>query len=54
MATGAALALLAARYPERELVGIDLSPGRTEVARRDAAANRGGRDAPVAPPGVTV
>ena len=37
--TGAELALLAARYPERELVGIDLSPGMIEVARHSAPPN---------------
>ena len=31
--TGAELALLAAHYPDREIVGIDLSPGMVAVAR---------------------
>lgn len=37
--TGAELAVLAARYPDRELVGIDLSPGMIEVARQSAPPN---------------
>ena len=37
--TGAELAVLAARHPERQLVGIDLSPGMIEVARRELPAN---------------
>lgn len=37
--TGAELASLAARYPERELVGIDLSEGMIEVARRNVPPN---------------
>ena len=37
--TGAELRALAERYPDRELVGIDLSPGMVEVARRNAPPN---------------
>ena len=37
--TGAELAVLAARCPDRELVGIDLSPGMIAVARQNAPPN---------------
>lgn len=37
--TGAELAVLARRYPERELVGFDLSPGMIAVARQNAPPN---------------
>ena len=37
--TGAELSLLAERYPDRELVGIDLSPGMVAVARQGAPDN---------------
>ena len=41
--TGVVARALAARYPEAEVVGIDLSPGMIEEARRQLPPNLSGR-----------
>jgi SAM-dependent methyltransferase len=41
--TGVVALALAERYPEAEVVGVDLSPGMIEEARRKLSAERAGR-----------